>query len=283
MDRQHPAIQLARALRAADHAGLLDITEDRHITRPLPRQRRDAVQRITALEYLQVTRLQAQCAHQTGVAVQHRLHAGIVFVGRCAQVRTVFKVAATLGVLQRQRDSEVVGIEMPRKAVAGLGQIDDHVSQRVGVRKKARRLQRLLDERREGVPVVDRPQNAVGAKMVGRHKRVGTLIKAAQRVVGCQFRPVLREIGVGTAEVAVAVLCHTVTLLHQSSQPVGAHETLQYGATVGLQFGAQAVQQGVPRRARCVDGITHCIHMVGGDGMHVCFSWCGDVGQRVGA
>jgi hypothetical protein len=44
VDRQHTSVQLARALRAADHAGLLDIAEDGHVPRPVSRQRGNAVQ-----------------------------------------------------------------------------------------------------------------------------------------------------------------------------------------------------------------------------------------------
>ena len=77
-----------------------------------------------------------------GIAVEHGLDPRVVLVGRRAQVRAVLEVATRLGVLDGERDGVVVGVEVPREAVAFLRQVDDDVGQRVGVREE-----RVLAER----------------------------------------------------------------------------------------------------------------------------------------
>ena len=101
-DRQYPPIKLACAFGAADHSGLLHIAKDRHVTRSGTGQRRHPMQRISPLENLQITGLQAQGPNQAADTVEHRLDTGIVLVGRRTQVWAVFEITTRLGILDRQ-------------------------------------------------------------------------------------------------------------------------------------------------------------------------------------
>src|SRR5579871_1129966 len=264
MHRQDAPVELARSLRAADHAGLLDETEDRHIADPGAGKRRHPVQRIAPLEDLQIAWLQAQGADEALIAVQHRLHAGIVFVGRRSQTRAVLEIAAGLRVLDRQGHGVVVGVEMPGKAAARLGQVDDHVGQRVGIGKEPRLAQRRLYERTEGGPFVDRAQDAFGAEIVRRNEGVRPVVEPAQGMACRQVRPIPGEIGIRPAEIAMAVDRDPVAFLDQRIYTLGTNEALQDGAAIRVESLAQASDEGVARGAGLVDGIAPGIDVVGG-------------------
>ena len=74
VDRQGAAIKLLRAFRRADHIGLFDIGKNRDIAPARTPQRRHAVQRIAALEYLKIPRFKIQPPHAIRGAVQNLFH-----------------------------------------------------------------------------------------------------------------------------------------------------------------------------------------------------------------
>ena len=64
MHRQHTSVELLGPFGLGHHAGLLHVTEDGHIAQRRPGQRCHPVQRVAALEDLQVARFEMQGADQ---------------------------------------------------------------------------------------------------------------------------------------------------------------------------------------------------------------------------
>jgi len=114
------------------------------------------VQRVSALEDLQVAWLQVQRAYERAVPVEHGLDAGVVLVGRRAQMWAEFELASRFSVLDRKGDGVVVGVEVPGETVSFIGSVDNHVGQRVGVTEEVLLAECFLDKRRERWPFVDR-------------------------------------------------------------------------------------------------------------------------------
>ena len=136
---QHSSVQLTSALGLAHHARFLDVTEDGHVAHTRAHQRGDAVQRVATLEDLQVAGLEVERVYEGLIAVEHLGDAVVVLIRRRAQVRAVFEFTTRFCVLDGQGDGVVVGVEVPRKAVAFLRKIDDHVRQRIGMPWSRRR------------------------------------------------------------------------------------------------------------------------------------------------
>jgi hypothetical protein len=253
---QYAAVELPRTFRAADHIRLLRETEDSHVARPRAAERRDPMQRVAALKDLQVSRLEPQRPDQPLVAVEHGRHARVVLVGGAAQMRAVFKIAARLGVLDGQRHGVVVGVEMPGKTIAGLGQVDDDIGQRISIAIEARLAERHLDEGRKGRPLINGADDALRPEIVSWNEGVGAIVEPAQRMGRWQFRAIGREVGVGAIEVAVTPVGNPITFRDKFRDALGAHEVLQHCASTLVQLTSQACDQRITGRARSVNRIS---------------------------
>src|SRR5450755_4735464 len=108
MDRQYAPVELARALRAADHARFRHEAEYSYITHARSGERHHPMQRVAALEDLQIAGLEHQRADQALISIQHCLNSGIILVNGTAQMRAVLEVAAKLRVLYGKRHRVVI-------------------------------------------------------------------------------------------------------------------------------------------------------------------------------
>ena len=144
--------------------------------------RRHLVQRIAPAEDLQIAGVQYERAHTIALAVQNRFHSFDILVVGSARVRHIFEGAAVLAVLNGNGHRVVVGVEVPWESAAGFDDIDDDIGERVSVAMELFLLQRLLDEADEGLPLVDRPERAIGAEIVGRHESARAVTEAPPRM-----------------------------------------------------------------------------------------------------
>ena len=101
-------------------------------------QRRHPMQGITTAENLQVPWHQLKPPDEAFIPVQNPLNARIVLVRGGSQGGAVLEGTPLLGILNREGDGVVVGVEMPRKSVAFLGEIDDDIRQRVAITMEVR-------------------------------------------------------------------------------------------------------------------------------------------------
>src|SRR5699024_4179908 len=95
-----------RAFGAADEAGLAGVTEDHGMAFGGALDARYPVQRVAAIENLQVAGLQLQAFHRAAIAFEHLLYGVEIFAVGIAYPRTVLERAATFGRLRHQRDDE---------------------------------------------------------------------------------------------------------------------------------------------------------------------------------
>ena len=203
------------------------------------------MERITALEYLQVTRFQHQPLNPIRPVLQHSLHRVKAFVGRGSQVRYIFEIAARRAILDRQCHGVIVGVEMPGKAIAVVDHVDDHICKRIVVTEKPGfRLAKCgADKGHESGPLVDGAQRAVGTEIIGRDEGVRAVIEPIDRVIVRQPRVRLREIRVGAAAAGVALMRDAVGFGDQSGQPGRRDKAFQHRAASGLNIRAQTGDQ----------------------------------------
>ena len=201
------------------------------------------MQGVAALEQLQVAGFEDEGADAVAPVVEHGLHGLVVLVFGRAQRGDVFELTPGITVLDRQRNGEVVGVEVPGEARAFFGEVDDDVGERVGIGKERLLAQCSADEVGEGRPGVDRAQGAVRAEIVSGNEGVGAVVKPAQRVALRQIVAVFGEVGIGPAERAVGQWRHPVGFFDHGGEDPGADEALQHAATKGVEVALYGIQR----------------------------------------
>src|SRR5215216_3992960 len=111
---QHSAEKLSCPRDAANDSGTFAICEDRRVARCSTLHAAHSMQRIAALEQLQVTRAEQQAADPLAAgANQHGAHVVEILLAHRSDVRAVLKDTARLRCLREHAHRELVRIEMP--------------------------------------------------------------------------------------------------------------------------------------------------------------------------
>ena len=127
---------------------------------------------VSTLENLQVPWNEINGPHGCRPAVEDIGDGIETFIGRGSQIRRIFEYAAVIPILDGKRDSEIVGVEVPRKPVSLFDNIDNDIRKRISVAKETVSAERALDERLERVILIDRAKARFGAKIDRRNKGV---------------------------------------------------------------------------------------------------------------
>ena len=183
---------------------------------------------------MQVAGLKIQSVNPVRGVVEHPLHR-VEVLATAANIRHVFEAAAGLAVLYCKRYREVVGVEVPRKAVALFGDVDNDVRERVGVAVEGGLLESALDEGIESRVIVNSPQRAGGGKVVGGDKGVRAREETPHRVFGWQRGVVFAEVRIGVSETAVALVGDAVCLGHQFGYAEWGQEARQHRAAARVE------------------------------------------------
>ena len=244
MNGQGTPVELLHALGCAHHVGLADVGENRHVAPPGSAEGGDAVEGVAAAEDLQVARLEVENLHPVGCAIQDAGDFSEVLVA-LADAGRILEGAASLGILYGERHSEVIGVEVPGKAVSLLGHVDDDVGQWIGVAVEVTLLEAVLDKAVKALTVVDGAEGTILREVVGRHECVRAIKELPPGVVSWETWVVLREVDIGAVEAAVAPVCDAVSFSGERGNSRGRQELLYDSAAVTRQVSADPLQQGV--------------------------------------
>ena len=140
----------------------------------------DPVHREASGEELEIAGLEIKFVHAVAAPVEDVLDVLVVLGLRRADVRDVLEHAAFVGLLDEDRDGELIAVEVPRQVVGGFHDAVGVVAERVGPPvDRLRGAEALPDEVHEHVGVADFAEQRLLGEEVGVDEAALTVLERA--------------------------------------------------------------------------------------------------------
>ncbi len=228
---QHPAEELTGAGRAADDAGALAVGEDRGVAGDGAAHRAHPVQGVAAGEELEVAGAGRQASGEPfAPAGEHVPHVVEVLGPRRPDVRAELEEAAVPWRLGQHAHGELVGVEVPRVALARLHDVGHQPGERVREFVQLGQREAAGDEALERPVRVEPADEGLGRDVVPGDERVAALEERAAGVVGRQVGRLGDVVDVNRLDVGVrpgASAAHSWRRTSRSSGRTKSGSTVQ--------------------------------------------------------
>ncbi|MDZ7828139.1 MAG: aldehyde dehydrogenase family protein [Halofilum sp. (in: g-proteobacteria)] len=225
-------VKMLHSVRLPDHVGLPGPGRYRHVPRRFTTNLGHPVQRVAAEEELHVTGTELERLHASAVTVHHRRHGVVMLVLGVTDSRDVLEEPTGLRGLDHPRHGELVGVEVPRKRVAGLHGVEWHAGQRIRVAVERVDVEGVGYEVREDVALIQPHQIRFGIDEVGTDEAVGPLLEPVDGVSGTKILALFAKVRVVRGALTMSLWCQPLRFQADPPNGIRLQECRQGAAAV---------------------------------------------------